>query len=186
MDSADQVTGITAGTGWHFHFGTVVRSTDGPAGTLHGIVVDRPALAVTHVIIRPRRPRRALLAVPMTRVMVPMGERLVLGMTPDELRTTPPLGEDVLQMSRASLVEYNCRLVGHLDCILMDSQTRRVTNLVVRAGLLLGYALVIPVARLQAILGYRIVLEAGDIDLGRLERFRTHREAAHRATLDPP
>lgn len=178
MDPADQVTGIPPRMDRHFHLGAVVRSLDGPAGTLHGLVVDRAAFTVTHLILRSRRPRGALLAMPMTSVVVPMGEHLLLGLTSGEVRAMPPLSQDVLQLSRASLVECEDQLLGVLDCVLMDPGTRRVTYLVVRKGMLIGYNLLVPVGWVRAILGHQIVLAASRADLERLERFPTHRQAA--------
>lgn len=169
----------------HFHLGASVRSLDGAVGTLHGLVIDRAAIAVTHLIILSHRTPRGLRVVPMTRVVVPMGERLVLGLTADEFRDMAPLGEDVLQISRASLVECEGRLVGSLDCILMDPQTHRMTALVVRQGLLIGYEVVVPIEWVQAVLGHRIVLRTSWAELAHLERFTTHRAAAQRAAFDP-
>ncbi len=181
MDPADQVTGIAPRMDRHFHLGAAVHSLDGRAGTLHGLVVDRAVLAVTHLIIHRIRSRRALLMVPMTRVVVPMGERVVLGLTSGELRAAPPLREDVLQMSRASLVECEGQLLGILDCVLMDPRTQRVTYLVVRKGVLIGYNLLVPVGSIRAILGHQISLGTSRADLAHLERFPTHRNTAQHA-----
>ena len=170
----------------YFRLGAAVCCLEGPVGTLHGLVVDRPALTVSRVIVRPQRPRSELLAVPMTYVVVPMGERLVLGVTTDEVRAMPLLGEDVVQMSRASVVECEGRLLGSLDCILMDARTQRVTTLVVRKGLLIGCDLLIPVSWVRAVLGDRIVLRTSWADLAYLERFAAHRMAAQRAAFNPP
>lgn len=172
------MTAIVPGLERHFHLGAAVSCLDGRAGTLHGLVVGRPAITVTHLVIRPGRPRGALLVVPGSRVVVPMGERLVLGITLGELRAMPPLGGDVLQVSRASLVECERRPLGVLDCVLVDPQTHRVTHLVVRKGMLIGHDLLIPVGWVRGILGHRIVLATTRAHLARLERFTTHRDAA--------
>lgn len=186
MAPTDPVVQVPEGMDRHFHLGAAVRCLEGPVGTLHGLVVDRPALTVRCLIVRPQRPRSELLAVPMTYVVVPMGERLVLGVTADEVRAMPPLGEDVVQMSRASVVECEGRLLGTLDCILMDARTHRVTTLVVRKGLLIGCDLLIPVGWVRAVLGDRILLRTSWVDLAHLERFATHRMAAQRAAFNPP
>lgn len=186
MAPADPVVEVSEGTDRHFHLGAVVRCLEGSVGTLHGLVVDRPALTVSRVIVRPRRPRAGLLAVPMTHVVVPMGERLVLGVTADEIRAMPLLGEDAVHLSRASVVECEGRLLGSLDCILMDAETHRVTTLVVRKGLLIGCDLLIPVGWVKAVLGDRIVLRTSWADVAYLERFVAHRAAAQRAAFTPP
>lgn len=89
-----------------------------------------------------------------------------------------------MYLSTDSGVECEGKMVGILDCVLMDPESHRVMSLIVHRGAVLGYDMVIPARWIQSIRGRRVVLKATGQDLARLERFVTHRDAADRARVD--
>ena len=66
-----------AGNTWmdrHFHLRSDVQCLDGRAGTLRGLAPDGPSLIVTHLIVQ-RTPREQDdVAIPVDRVIVPLGD----------------------------------------------------------------------------------------------------------------
>jgi hypothetical protein len=163
----------------HFHLGSDVQCLDGRAGTLRGLALYGPSLIVTHLIVQRALLGQGEVAVPMDRVIVPLGEHVFLGLVVSELESTTTVPEGAGQLSWETWVACERERIGTLDCVLVDPKTHRVTYLIMRQGLLLSRDIGIPASWIQRIEGHRVILSATRQAMGRLRRFATHRDAAY-------
>jgi len=172
------------GTDQHFHMGATMYCLDGRAGILYGLLLNGRSFKVTHMLLKRTPWARGAIAVPLDRIVVPMGEHGVVGITLAELDAMEHAPEAAVRLGRDSAIECEGRLAGVLDCVLVDRQTHGVTHVVVRGGGLLGYDRVVPAEWIGEIRGDRIILATTWATLSTAERFATHREAAHHVQFE--
>ncbi len=95
----------SSGTNRHFHLGAAVHGVDGRVGVLKALVVDAASLTVTHLVLHRDVLRRTAVTVPLMGVVVPAGDRVVIGMPVAEVKTADRVPEGAAFLSRSCVVE---------------------------------------------------------------------------------
>ena len=113
-----------------FHFGAHIHASDGAAGTLAAVVVDKKRQAITHLGIRVSWLRRRLCFVPLDLVTEATADTVTLSISLDaiEQRTATPAG---IALTGATQVGASDKSLGRLVQLTIDRETRVLHHLVV-------------------------------------------------------